>query len=441
MTVRDPYAEPFQSASALAYSDDAPEAVAAAAPLPEPDAARDDAIAASAEALRGELEALSRHLLDNPELGFEEHGSVAAVAEVLRRHGIEAEIGQHGAETTMLARVGSGDGPTIGICSEYDALPGVGHGCGHNVICTIGLGAFLALADAWERLGLPGSVVFLGTPAEENGSGKEIMFRHGAFDGIDAAMMIHPTAGRSTLRSPYLGLREVMATFHGRSAHASGSPYLGTNALDAVVQVYNATAMMRQQLLPTDRIHGIITEGGERPNIIPDRATCHYYVRSMTVDGLKELYQRLLGCFEAAAVATGTRLEVTVDPCPVMLPVRTNGVIADLVGRHAAALGEEFDAGSDVASHSVGSTDMGNISLRMPAVHPNLAIAPGGVAMHSREFAEYAGQPRALDGIVHGATMLAQAAADLLANPALLDAARAEFEAAGGVYDVEGELG
>ncbi|MDO5727514.1 MAG: amidohydrolase, partial [Bowdeniella nasicola] len=291
--------------------------------------------------LRDDLIGLSHQLYHNPELGFEEYESVAAIAELLRAHGYAPTVGVHGLETALRCENGAEGTPTIAIMAEYDALPEIGHACGHNVICAAGVGAFLIAAPIAKQLGV--KLVLLGTPAEENGTGKEIMIQHGALEGIDAAMMVHPYSGVSrTHTTDYLGLRELYVTFRGHTAHASATPYLGVNALDAAVMTYNGISVLRQQLLFTDRIHAIITDGGKAPNVIPERAKMHLYVRSATTTGLKELSDRVEAVVVAAAKATGCAADVRWDNTPPCLPLRSNDIMAERFALHFNATGHEM---------------------------------------------------------------------------------------------------
>lgn len=382
--------------------------------------------------VKDDLIALSHQLYHNPELGFKEHKSVAAIAELLRKYDYQPTVGVHGLETALRCEAGPADGkPTIAIMAEYDALPDIGHACGHNVICTAGVGAFLIAAPVFESLGA--RLVLLGTPAEENGTGKEIMAQHGAIDGVDAAMMVHPYAGVSrTHTTDYLGLRELYVTFRGHTAHASATPFMGINALDAAVMTYNGLSVLRQQLLFTDRIHAIITEGGKAPNVIPERAKMHLYVRSATTTGLKELSERVEAVIVAAAHATGCAADVQWDVTPPCLPVRSNETMAERFALHFAAAGQEMIGPQTIVS-GAGSTDMGNISMRIPSIHPMVAIAPAGISLHTARFADFAAEPRADEVMIASARALAGTACDLGADGELLDAVKDEFAAAGGV--------
>lgn len=381
-----------------------------------------------------EVLALSHALHEDPEPGFEEHRAAARVVELLRAHGITTELGVHGLPTALRATAGSGSGPTIAVLAEYDALPGIGHGCGHNIICASAVGAFLALTTVVAETG--GTAVLLGTPAEENGTGKELLARSGAFEEIDAAVMIHPFAGPDLADAPFLGLREVVVEYTGLAAHASGAPFMGRNALDAVVAAYQGVSALRQHMLPSDRVHGVITDGGTRPNVVPERAEAHFYLRSATVESLAELSDRVQRIFEGAAAMTGTRATVRWDDCPPCLPVRNNDTLASTFAVHLTGRGRTVVSGRAAPDSAHGSTDLGNISVRIPAIHPMLSIAPTGTALHTAEFAAYAQGPEADTAVLDGAAALARTAADFLADAGLRAAVRREFAEAGGTIDV-----
>lgn len=388
-----------------------------------------DAISVRVEALSGDLIELSHSIHANPELGFEEHHAAAEVARVVESHGHSVEVGVFGLDTAVRAVAGSGR-PRVAILAEYDALPGIGHGCGHNVICAAGVGAFLAAAAMVEQIG--GSVELIGTPAEEGGSGKEYIARAGGFDDVDCAMMVHPAAG-SAGACTYLGLRQVEVDYHGLGAHSSAAPFMGRNALDGCVASYTMIAALRQHILDTDRIHGIITNGGDKPNIVPEFASAMYFVRSERLDTLLELTDRLDAIFEAGALGSGTEVEVRWDVNPFVLPVRNNLNLASRFVAARAAVGDVFPLRHQVPS---GSTDMGNVSVRVPSIHPKVSIAPSSVSAHTTEFAHYAASPSGDAGVLAGAQGLAVTALDYLSDPDLRADVRREFEASGGVIDV-----
>jgi len=382
-------------------------------------------VCAAVDGARAELLALSHAIHDEPELALEEFKAAKRLSDAVEGHGIKVQRGAFGLETGYVAEFGKGGGPNVAILSEYDALPGIGHACGHNIIATSGYGAAIALSKLGGRL--PGRVRYLGTPAEERFGGKEIMAREGAFDRTDAAMMIHPS-NQNLVTMPCIAIAEVEAIFHGRSAHASAMPYRGLNALDAVVTSYQSIAQLRQHIRNTDRIHGIITEGGLAPNIVPERAACRFYVRAVDAHELAPLKARVQKCFEAGALASGCTLEVHWGDTDY-LDLKTNWPMAEMYERNAIALGREFFPVKDLSPGYAGSTDMGNVSHRVPSIHPMLGVAPAGVIIHNPEFTRYAASEAGDQAVIDGAKSLAMTALDLMADPAMLAQARADFAA------------
>jgi amidohydrolase len=379
--------------------------------------------AAAVEAARAEILDLSHRIHANPEPAFEEHQAATWVAEVLRNHGFDVEHPAGSLATAIRAtRRGGrgGDGPRIGILAEYDALPGLGHGCGHNTMAASGVGAAIALtAIAGD---LPGEIVFLGTPAEERGSGKQIMIDDGLFDGIDAALLYHP-CDRNHVESHPLASEDADIVFTGLQAHAASDPWKGRNALDAMIMLFNSVGLWRQQLRPTARVHGIIKEGGTAANIIPDRATAWFMLRSDDQAYYEEMKARFSAMCEAAAMATGTSVDVTYSGGAATM--RNNQVLAERFRTNMAAYGID-DMGDDPNS---GSTDMANVSWVCPAIHPDLAICDEGVPGHSILFRDAAATPRADETTLLAATLIAQTAVELFTDPALVEAAWAEFRA------------
>jgi amidohydrolase len=370
-----------------------------------------------------ELVTLSHTVIDNPELCFEEYRAAAAVAGLVESHGIDIEVGSYGLPTAFRATVGQGR-PRVALLAEYDALPGIGHGCGHNVICASGVGAFLALASVADVL--PGSVQLIGTPAEEGGSGKELIARAGGFDDVDAALMMHP--GVYDIGTyPRLGMRTVNVTYHGLEAHAAAMPFMGRNALDAVVAAYNGVAQLRQHMIPSDRLHGVITDGGHQPNIVPSRASASFYVRSMRPSTMQELSERVDQVFRAAAAMTATDVTIDWDPHPEELPVRTNQPLMERFAVNMAVRDRRVLRRSVAELSLNGSTDFGNVSVRVPGIHPIVAIAPPGVAGHSVEFAQHARGSSGDRACLDSAFALAATAADLLCDPQLRPAVAADF--------------
>ncbi len=378
-------------------------------------------VADAVEAARGEIIDLSHRIHTNPEPAFEERQASAWIAEALRGHGysVDHPAGSLATAIRAVRRGGrGGDGPRIGILAEYDALPGLGHGCGHNTMAASGFGAAVALAAVADEL--PGEIVFLGTPAEERGSGKQIMIDDGLFAGLDAALLYHP-CDRNHVESHPLASEDVEVVFSGVQAHAASDPWQGKNALDAMILLFSSVGLWRQQLRPTARVHGIIREGGTAANIIPDRSVAWFMVRSDDLDYYDEMKQRFAAMAEAAAAATGTTVQVTFSGGAMTM--RNNRVLAELFRVNMAAYGID-DMGDDPYS---GSTDMANVSWVCPAIHPELSICDEGVPAHSIAFRDAAVTPRADETTLLAATLVAQTAVDLYLDPAFVEAAWAEF--------------
>ena len=378
-------------------------------------------VAEAVEAARDEIIDLSHRIHADPEPAFEEHHASAWIAEALRRHGFEVEHPAGSLATAVRAtrRGGKGgDGPRIGILAEYDALPGLGHGCGHNTMAASGVGAAIALAAITDDL--RGEIVFLGTPAEERGSGKQIMIDDGLFEGVDAALLFHP-CDRSHVESIALASEDVTVVFHGLQAHAASDPWKGKNALDAMIQLFSSVGLWRQQLRPTARVHGIITEGGTAANIIPDRTSAWFMLRSDEQAYYEEMKVQFSRMAEAAALATGTTVDVTYSGGATTM--RNNRPLAERFRANMTAYGIE-DMGDDP---NAGSTDMANVSWVCPTIHPDLAICEEGVPGHSIAFRDAAVAPRADETTLLAATLVAQTAVDLFMDPTLVEAAWTAF--------------
>ena len=371
--------------------------------------------------LAGELEALSRQIHDHPELGYAEEKAAGWLSDFLARQGFRVERGVGGVATAFRAALGSGAGPTVAILCEYDALPSIGHACGHNVIATAGAGAGAALARVQQSLPA-GRVLVIGTPAEEGGGGKVKLIRAGVFRDVDCAMMIHGF-DRTILHQDLLGIVRLTFEFSGRAAHASADPWAGVNALDACVQTYNAVSMLRQQVHPSCRVHGIITSGGAAPNIIPERATATFYVRAPRLETMWELKDRVVACAEAGARATGATLAVT-QADNVYEPFKRNQTLLALFAANMRTVGL---VASEPIPDRLGSSDVGNVSQVIPAIQPMIGIAPLGTAIHTRDFAAAAVEPPATAAMLAAAKTMAMTTLDLLAEPARVDAAKAEF--------------
>ncbi|MBV9991999.1 MAG: M20 family metallopeptidase [Alphaproteobacteria bacterium] len=382
-------------------------------------------VASAIDAMRDELLSLSHAIHAEPELALQEFKAAARLTGAVESHGIGVQREAFGLKTAYAAEFGADKGPTVAILSEYDALPGVGHACGHNIIATAGLGAALALSKLNGRL--PGRVRYLGTPAEERYGGKELMAQHGAFDRADAAMMIHPS-NINLITMPCIAICDVEAVFYGRAAHASAMPYRGLNALDAVVTAYQSIAQLRQHIKNDQRIHGIITEGGLAPNIVPERAACRFYVRALDAHELLTLKARVQACFEAGALATGCRVETKWGESDY-LDLKTNWPLAQSYERNAVVLGREFFPVKDLPPGYAGSTDMGNVSHRLPSIHPCLGVAPMNVIIHNAEFARHAVSDKGDQAVIDGAKSLAMTALDLMGDTAFLGRVKSDFDA------------
>jgi amidohydrolase len=377
-------------------------------------------IAAVVDAAQGEILDLSHRIHDHPEPAFEEVQAATWVAEILRSHGFDVEHPAGSLATAIRAtrKGGAGEGPRIGILAEYDALPGLGHGCGHNTMAASGVGAAIALGSIAAEL--PGEIVFLGTPAEERGSGKKIMIDDGLFDGIDAALLFHP-CDRSHVESQPLASEDVDVVFHGLQAHAAADPWHGRNALDAMILLFSSVGLWRQQLRTDARVHGIIQEGGTAANIIPERTRAWFMLRSPDQSYYQEMKTRFTALAEAAALATDTTVEIGFSGGAMTM--KQNRTLEARWVANAAAYGI-VDQGPDPNS---GSTDMGNVSWVCPTIHPELAIAPEGTPGHSILFREAAATPAADATTLLAATLVAHTAYELLVDPELVAAVWRDF--------------
>lgn len=376
---------------------------------------------AKIDELAGELTGLADNIHAHPELGFAEHRSAEALTEALRRHGFAVSTGTGGLETAFRAEHGPAEQPTIAVLAEYDALPEVGHACGHNLICTAALGAGIGVRYAADEL--PGRLLVMGTPAEEGGGGKVLMARAGAFEGVDAAMMFHPSS-RTVVSRASKAMVRVKVEFFGKAAHASAAPDMGVNALEAMIQLFVSVNGLRQHLRKDAVIHGVITEGGKAANVIPAYTSAQFSVRGSDFRYRDEVLDRLRRCAEAAALATGCRGLVT--PGMGYDNVVGNQAMAGAFGQNLAALGVPVE---DVPSvDRIGSTDMGDISQIIPSIHPYLAIADESVGGHTVEFAKAAGSDAGRAAMVHAAKAMAMTCLDLFYRPGLLEAAKAEFQ-------------
>jgi amidohydrolase len=391
--------------------------------VPSRSGAHARALAAIDEHREGLLE-LSARIHKNPELGFQERQAASWITMFLEGAGFEVKRGYGGVETAYRADAsGKGHGPTVGILSEYDALPDIGHACGHNLIAIMGVAAAIGVRAAIGDL--KGKVAAIGTPAEEGGGGKVAILRAGGFDDIDAAMMVHPSSRTLSMRGSLASSR-VDVEFHGKAAHAAAQPDRGINALDGIITTYNAVNAMRQQLRSDARVHGIITSGGSAANIIPEYAASKWSVRALDHSYQQEVLKRFTACAEGAATATGTTVKITVhenSSYENMVPATS---ISERWGEHVKSLGLPVMATS--ADERMGSTDMGNISRVIPSIHPYIAIAPEGTPGHSTAFRDAAATPQAHENALIAAKAMALATIDILTDPTVLEKAREEFE-------------
>jgi len=364
----------------------------------------------------------SHRIHAHPELGVEEHQAHEVLTDLLDGSALEVERKAFGFDTAFAARAGR-EGPTIAVLCEYDALPGIGHACGHNIIGTAGAGAGLVAAALADELG--GRVLVLGTPAEEGGGGKVFMAERGALDGVDAALMVHP-AGLDLATMDAIAIQRLRVTYHGREAHAAAAPEKGRNALDAAVLGYMNVAALRQHIRPDERVHGIFTESGEAPNVVPQRTAALWYVRSPSLDGLEVLKDRVLACLHAGADAAGCTMEHEwVDPA--YADMVDNVPLVDLYRANAARTGRDVPPLGE-GGQVVGSTDMGNVSHLVPAIHPMIAVSPATVAIHTADFAGYAAGPEGDRAVLDAARALASTVIDLWLRPDVLDQVRAAFD-------------
>jgi amidohydrolase len=367
------------------------------------------------EAARDSLVSLSHRIHADPELGYEEEHAADWLCEALEGAGLAVERGIAGLPTAFAARAGSGP-LHVAICAEYDALPEIGHACGHNVIAAAAVGAGVALAPIADDAGL--TVTIFGTPAEEGGGGKIVMLDEGAFDGVHAAMMVHP-APFEMLEFPVIAATSFDIRFTGKAAHSSAFPELGINAAGAFVVAQAAIGVLREHIRGTDRIHGIVTKGGDAPNVVPEDATGLWMARSTTLRELEDLVPKVLRCFEAGALATGATLDVT--RYPPYAEMRHDAGLGEAYRSNAEALGRRFPDLGEMAKRASASTDMGNVSLRFPSIHPMLGIDGGGAVNHQAEFAAACATESADRAAIEGAIAMAWTAIDAAAEGPLRD--------------------
>jgi len=354
---------------------------------------------------------ISQELFEHPELSFEEYEASRLLAEELEKAEFSVELGVAGLETAIRAvHPKESDGPTVALLAEYDALPEIGHACGHNLIAAASLGAALALGSIKEEL--PGKLLFFGTPGEESKGGKVPMVKAGLFDGIDAAMMFHPS-DYTTVTERSQAITEVKIEFAGKPAHAAGSPEKGVNTLDAVIQTFNGINAMRQHIKDKARIHGIITDGGALPNIVPEHAAASFYVRAMDDEYCNVLMGKLHRCAEGASLATGAKLSFKITAHNK--PMNPNRMLGEVLARALQELEVSLDTPPENAG--MGSTDLGDVSQVVPTIEGDIKFCAAGVPAHSREFAEAANSEHGRAVMIIAAKALAMTAIEVFIHP------------------------
>ncbi|MCT4564274.1 MAG: M20 family metallopeptidase [Maledivibacter sp.] len=372
--------------------------------------------------IENELLDLCEKIHDNPEICFNEYKASNWIIELLKKHGFEVSEGIGGLDTAFKARFkGEKKGPKVAFLAEYDALPEIGHGCGHNIIATCSVGAAIGLSKIMGEL--DGEVLLIGTPAEEGGGGKIILLENNEFDDVDYALMIHPTSSRSIIGRGGLAAVRVTIEFKGKAAHSS-SPEKGINALNAVIQVFNGIDAIRATFDMKSNINGIITKGGEAANIIPEYARCDFSVRAKTLSELKSLVEKIKQVVHSAEVLTGAK--ASMDIGRMYAERYPNMVMAEAFKSNMGLLGEKM--GYPDPEQKVGSSDIGNVTLKIPAIHSYLAIAHDGVNAHSIEFTRYSISARAKEVAIKGAKGLAMTGYDILTNEGLRQSINKEFE-------------
>ena len=373
------------------------------------------------DAIYNQLSELSLKIHSNPEPGFKESKAAAWLTGYLEENGFSMERGICELPTAFRGSYGQGE-PVIAILAEYDALPGLGHACGHNLIATSAIGAGIASRPAIDHFG--GSILVIGTPAEELYGGKAIMAGRGGFDNIDVAMMVHPSVHNSaTIKA--LACITLDVEFSGRASHAAAHPEAGINALEAMLQSFTAINSLRQHIKDTARIHGIITDGGQAANVVPEHSAGNFIVRAEDDIYLEELKEKVLNCFIGAATATGTTLEYRWGNVQYA-SMLNNLTLAQLFSRNMRALGRKMKLRD--SSESFGSTDMGNVSQLVPSIHAMVAIAPADVMIHSHQFVKAAASETAMRGLIDSAKALTMTVVDVLASPETADKIKQEFQ-------------
>ncbi len=373
---------------------------------------------AGVSAAKDELVEISLDIHAHPELAMKEERAAKLLGDRLEGQGFAVERGAFNIPTAFRARWGEGP-VTIAYLCEYDALPEIGHACGHNLIATAGMGGALGLKAAVSPDQV--TLLVLGTPAEEDIGGKVMMIERGAFDGVDVAMMAHPTPF-DIADPPMYGVEQCHVVYRGQAAHASVAPEVGVNALDGLVLAYQAVAQLRQHIRRDSRVHGIITYGGSAANVVPDRAEATFMVRALQPAYLEELKAKVIKCFEAGAEASGASINIIWAPYPYA-PLNSNGPLAAAYRANAEAAGRKF---LDRPAESTGSTDMGNVSWVVPSIHPTFGVGAFGIN-HTEGFTKVCATDAAHESMVQVAQALAMTGVDMVLDPELLREAKAAF--------------
>jgi len=375
---------------------------------------------AELEIRRSELVRLSLNIHDNPELGFQEVKAASWLSEYLKSNGFSVERNIAGLATAFRAVHGEGK-PRVAVLAEYDALPGLGHGCGHNIIAASAVGAGVASKIVVDNLG--GSIIVLGTPGEETFGGKIDMVKAGIFDDVDVAMMVHPSILNIAMER-MLASSSLEVEFFGKAAHAAAQPSQGINALEAIILAFNSVNSLRQHIKEQARIHGIITDGGEVPNVVPAHSAAKFIIRAPDYAYLEELQGKVLNCFKGASLASGARLEYRWGD-KVYAPMKNNVALAQLFSDNLELTGRRLDAFD--LQIPFGSSDMGNVSQVVPSMHPMVAIASPKVSLHSPEFASAAASEAGHQGLLDAAKAMAMTVVDVIGRPEVLEKIKQEF--------------
>jgi len=367
-----------------------------------------------------ELIAVSHAIHENPELGYEEHFAHEQLTKVLIDKGLDVHKSAYEIDTAFEATAGK-TGPVVALLCEYDALPGIGHACGHNIIAAAGIGAGLAASTLTETFN--GQLRILGTPAEEGGGGKVRMLNRGAFESVEAVLMIHP-ADADLPNISSLAVQQLKATYTGKAAHAAAAPEKGINALDGAVLGYMGVAALRQHIAPDERLHGIFTNGGQKANIVPETAESTWYARSSTMDRLEVLKTRLVETLNGGAKSAGCEIQIEWINEPYA-EVLDNTPILDAYMKNSESIGRVIKA--PIGDGVVGSTDLGNVSHVVPSIHPMVKVAPEGTAIHTIDFEKWAKSEEADKGLLDSAKAMAMTVIDCWHDPSLLKQAKEFF--------------